>query len=80
MNSASEPHDLLLILWEQVLYKKPECLLKMLQSSIQHITSKELKGKLTFLCWNKVYESLGEWSKTCRYCEGRAIANLAKLE
>ena len=23
--------------------------------------------------------SLGEWSKTCRYCKGRAAANLAKL-
>ena len=22
---------------------------------------------------------LGEWSKTCRYCEGRAAANLVKL-
>ena len=23
--------------------------------------------------------SLGEWSKTCSYCEGRTAANLAKL-
>ena len=25
-------------------------------------------------------QGLGEWSKTCRYCEGRTTANLAKLE
>ena len=27
----------------------------------------------------KKHGYLGEWSKTCRYCEGRAAANLAKL-
>ena len=28
---------------------------------------------------DKIAASLGEWSKTCRYCKERAAANLAKL-
>ena len=36
---------------------------------------------LTFYIVAKVArrQSLGEWTKTCRYCEGHAAANLAKL-